>query len=69
MDREERRHGPTNHEMEIRVTLLEHNHQAQSAKLDEINRSLKWLVKIILGAVVAAGMMSLLINPQGTGLG
>lgn len=65
---EERRRGPSAHELEIRITLLEHNLQAQSVKLDEIGRSIKWLVKIVLGAV-AAGMMSVVINPQSVGLG
>lgn len=60
-DFEERRRGPSAHELEIRLTLVEASLKSQSAKLDDIGRNLGWLIKIIIAAVIA-GMMNLLLK-------
>lgn len=65
---EERRSDITNHELEIRVSLLELDTKNLGTKLDDINKNLTWLVRIVLAGVIG-GMMTLLItNGQGVGL-
>jgi len=58
---DERRKPTSSHDLDIRVSLLEQSQKSLDQKLDDINKNLTWLVRIVLAGVIG-GMMTLVIT-------
>jgi len=53
------------HRLDVRVSLLEQQNMMTTKQLSEINDNIKWLVRIVLGAVVSAVLIVVFNNTNG----